>query len=250
MKNLFCGSVALIALAAAGSAVAADMPAKAPVYKAPPLIVAYNWTGFYIGAQGGLVWGKASHSYSNGAPSTTADLDGFVGGGHAGYNFQSGNIVFGIEGDVEAGDVNGSFSNLTGMTSVGSTKLNSQWSVRGRLGFAAGNTLFYLTGGWASGDFDFTGGPAPGPACCGYSQTLHGWTAGGGAEVGFAPNMTVRIEYRYTDFGSASGGLPPIFPDVIMPVDVSTHALRFGLSYKWGDFGKGPVGKGPLVTRY
>jgi outer membrane immunogenic protein len=150
-----------------------------------------------------------------------------------GYNFQSGNIVFGIEADLEGGNLDGSFVNLTGISSQGSVDLNWQGSVRGRVGIASGPALYYLTAGWAFGDFDFGGGPAGGPICCGYSDRLNGWTIGGGGEWALGRNMTARIEYRYTDFGSTSGGLPPTFPGVTMPVDLTTHAIRAGLSYKF-----------------
>ena len=67
-----------------------------PVYAQP-----FSWTGLYVGGQVGYVWGDANHSFSNGAPSDNSEPDGWVGGGHVGYNIQSGRIVFGIEADLE-----------------------------------------------------------------------------------------------------------------------------------------------------
>ena len=215
------------------------MPAFAAdtVYVDPaPVVVtpaAYDWSGIYVGLQAGYILGNADHSFSNGAPSGDSSPDGFIGGGYVGYNWQIGNTVFGVEGDIEGGDVNGSYSNATGATSVGTSDLNWQASVRARLGYATGRYLLYVTGGWAYGDFSFGGGPTPLPVSGGYSQSLNGWTAGGGVEAMLAANWIGRIEYRYTDFETASGTLAPGFPGVTMPVDVDTHAVRLGLAYKF-----------------
>lgn len=200
-----------------------DAPASAP----------FSWTGYYLGVQAGYLNGDASHTFSNGAPSDSSDPSGIVAGGHIGYNFQSGSVVFGLEADLEKSGADGSFSNSTGITSQGASSLDWQGSLRGRLGVTSGNALFYLTAGWAFGGFDFKGGPVGGPVCCGYSQNLNGWTVGGGGELAVAKNFTVRAEYRYTDYGQASGGLPPTFPTVIMPVDVTTHVFRLGASVKF-----------------
>lgn len=232
----------VVLLAALGSvatgAMAADLgpyPRRGSIKDEPiPFYTqSFQWTGFYLGAQIGYAWGDASHSFSNFAPSGSSDPDGWIGGGHIGYNFQSGQLVFGIEADIEGGGVDGSFINNAGLTSVGTTDLNWQGSLRGRLGVAADRTLFYLTAGWAFADVDFSGGPAPGPACCGFSDTLHGWTIGGGVEHMMSRNTTIRLEYRYTDFGETSGALAPAFPGVVMPVDLTTHALRAGVSFKF-----------------
>jgi outer membrane immunogenic protein len=226
MKNLLV-SCAVLALSAA-PAFAAD----AVVSETTPLAV-YDWSGLYVGLQGGYLKGEASHSFSNGAPSDDSDPDGFIGGVHAGYNWQSGTFVYGVEGDFEGGDVKGSYDHPAGGSSVGTSELNWQGSVRARLGYAFDNALVYVTGGWAIADFDFGGGPSPLPASGGYSDTLNGWTVGVGGEWAFDRNWTARLEYRYTDFGQASGNLAPGFPGVEMPVDVRTHAVRIGFSYKF-----------------
>ncbi|MBU2532218.1 MAG: porin family protein [Alphaproteobacteria bacterium] len=202
-----------------------------------PYVAPFTWTGAYVGLQGGYAWGDADHSFiggaGGGAPSDNSDPEGFIGGGHVGYNVQSGNVVFGVEADIEGGEFDGGYTNLNGITSVGDVDLNWQGSLRARLGWASGTSLFYITGGWAFADFDFSGGPAPGPACCGYSETLNGWTLGAGAEWAFTNNMTMRLEYRYTDFEEASGNLSPIFANTRMPVDLDVHAVRAGISYKF-----------------
>jgi outer membrane immunogenic protein len=91
----------------------------------------------------------------------------------------------------------------------------------------------YVTGGWAFGDFDFNGGSPAAGFASGFSETRHGWTIGTGGEFAISNNMTMRLEYRYTDFGNASGNLAPALPGVRMPVDLDTHAIRAGISYKF-----------------
>ena len=232
LRRLELGS-ALAAVVAAGIAFASPAVAGGSLkdeYVAP---LQYNWAGIYVGAQVGYQWGDARHSFSNGAPSDNSDPDGFIGGGHIGINGQSGTFVYGVEADFEGGGFDGGFTNLTGGTSVGAVDLDWQGSLRARVGIANGPLLFYITGGWAFGRFEFTGGPAPAPACCGYRDTLSGWTVGAGSEWMLSRNMTVRLEYRYTDFGNTSGALNPTFPGVLMPVDLETHAVRVGASYKF-----------------
>ena len=217
----------------AQAASAADMPVKArPIAPAP---VAYKWTGCYLGAQVGYGWGKSEHSFSNGAPTDNSDPRGWVGGGHAGCNYQfpSSNIVVGVEGDYEGADLHGSFVNATGATSVGSANMKSDGSIRGRLGWAWDRSLLYVTGGWAFARYDFGGGPIPPPPCCGYSATPSGWTAGVGWEYAFTNIISGRIEYRHADYGTSSSGLPPTFPTVTMPVRNTTDVVRAGVSIKF-----------------
>lgn len=227
MKNLLMGTVAAFSLGVfASTSNAADLMDY-------PVASAYDWGGMYIGGQLGYVFGSADHTFSNGAPADDSSPDGLVGGIHAGYNAQSGNIVFGLEADFEGAAVDGDYTNNTAATSVGTTDMDWQGSVRARVGYAADSYLFFATGGWAFGSFDFGGGPSPLPVAGGYSETLHGWTAGAGVETMLTQNWRARLEYRYTDFGSASGTLAPGFPAVTMPVGVETHAIRIGVSYKF-----------------
>lgn len=191
---------------------------------------AADWTGFYIGAQAGYLWGQSDHSFSNGAPSDSSDPKGAVYGAHIGYNHQFNTIVVGLEADAEKTGADGSFNNTTGGTSSGSADINWLASVRGRLGYAIDDFLPYVTGGAAWAGYDFGGGPAGGP-CCGYSETIVGWTAGGGLEYAISTRFSARLEYRYTDFGQASGPLLPSFPGVTMPVDNKTQVVRLGVSF-------------------
>jgi len=241
-----------VAILAGTEANAADLPRRA-VYKAPPApppVVApiYNWNGLYLGADIGIGWGSTTHSFSNGAPSDKSHLHGILGGGFVGYNYQITNWVFGVEGDLEAADLHGDFINTTGITSVGSSKLRRDASIRARAGVAWYRALFYATGGVAFAHYEFGGGPVPPPPCCGFSSNLTGWTVGVGLEYAFLQNLIARVEYRHSDYGHITAGLTPIFPDVLMTTRNTTDVVRFGLAYKF-DIGKGK-GPAPVVAKY
>jgi len=221
-------------LAITGPAAAADLSEASPDY-GRPAAAAPLWSGPYAGVQGGYGWGSTSHSFDNGAPSGESHPQGGLGGAHAGYNFQKGSLVAGLEADIEAADLSGTFSNPSGITSQGWARLNWDASVRARFGAAFGPSLPYLTGGVAFGGYKFSGGPLPvvGPCCGGYSSTLTGWTVGAGWDYAFTHHLVGRIEYRYTDYGKAHGGLPPPFPGVTMTTANTTNVVRVGLSYKY-----------------
>ena len=171
MKNLWFGSVALIALAAAGPSVATDIPVRAPVYKAAPVIVAYNWTGFYGGLNAGYGWGDTSFNLTgdNGAGQSFVNFlsvtsgsfrtSGFIGGGQLGYNWQFNQTwLAGLEADIDYSNIRGSESFAT--TSLGPAPLRIdadrrlQWlgTLRGRLGvLPTDRLLIFATGGLAYG---------------------------------------------------------------------------------------------------
>ena len=157
MKRLIlAGLGALAVVTTMGSANAADMPrrhtempVKAPLYEPP-----FSWTGFYIGINGGGAWGRSD--WSNTLGTNTIDTSGAVVGGTIGYNYQMGQTVFGLEGD-------GDWSNLRGSTTGGactgtSCETHNSWlaTARGRLGYAFGRFMPYVTGGAAFGDVKAT----------------------------------------------------------------------------------------------
>jgi outer membrane immunogenic protein len=241
MRSLLLGGVALLALTAIDRAIAADLPVKtAPVYKAPayvPLPV-YSWTGCYIGGEAGYAWDRSQHTFSNGGPPGTSNPQGALGGGLLGCNYQISNFVIGIEGDYEAADLNGGGFGpiLTLPTSAGSARMKSDDSVRGRLGVVVfDRSLLYVTGGWASARYNFTGGDILAPTGGGFSASPNGWTVGAGWEYAFLPSWTARVEYRHADFGSSTGALAPTFPNVNMSVKNTTDAVRVGVTYKFTD---------------
>lgn len=243
MKKILLGTVALIALGAAAPALAADLPArtytKAPAYAAP----LFTWTGFYIGLQAGGLWGNTDAvSGPFGGPNNQSygyDFSGFVGGAHVGYNFQiAPNFIAGIEGDFEGTSVDDTGVGTLGFTH--NTQIDWLGSIRGRLGYAWDTTMIYATGGWAFGRVDITKAVAPGAAAFAtYSDTRSGWTLGAGVEHAFTPNWTARLEYRYTDLGSDDFASAAVNSQDSS--DVTFHALRAGITYKFG---------GPAVARY
>lgn len=229
------GSVCLSTASHAGDVFDRDVGSMKDFYEAP-----YIWTGFYIGAQGGWAWGEADSDFDNDAPGVSLDGDSHVIGGHLGYNFQSGNWVFGIEGDIENTDLDSSDDSgaIIGFDSHASFSIDWLASIRGRLGYAFDRSLIYVTGGAAFTDIDFEGGPVGGPINSN-SESVTGWTIGAGWEYALgrgltgSNELTARIEYRFISFEDASGDLAPDFPDVDQDIDLDIHAIRVGLTYKF-----------------
>ena len=155
-SKLIAATVAISALAGIGAASAADMPAH-PWLKSDPVPVAnpiYDWTGIYVGLEGGGMFGN-SHQVLAATGLNTAnscDVSGGLGGVTVGGNWQTGNIVFGVEGDASwVGGRGSSIENGPSATAGFSDFTKEDWlaTVRGRVGFAANNALFYGTAGYA-----------------------------------------------------------------------------------------------------
>jgi outer membrane immunogenic protein len=258
MKKLLLAGVAAAGLiAGAGAVSAADLPSRtvapmAPMVSAVPI---FTWTGFYVGAQVGYAWGDDDNAFPVGSfvpgpvPGTFVpfeggfggDNDSFLAGVHAGYNFQIGSIVVGVEGDIEGlfGDDDDNDFNgvLYSQVSPGvfapaayafsANTLDWQGSIRGRVGFAFDRALIYATGGFAFGGV--SGGFSNGLIDNG-DDTITGWTIGGGVEYAFTNNLTTRIEYRYTNFE----GDDSVFNNVNFGGgDLDFHTVKVGLSYKF-----------------
>jgi outer membrane immunogenic protein len=231
MKQIIVAAAAAVAFLG-GPALAADLPVRAPYYKAPTA-GAYGWTGCYIGVQGGFGSMRSNNSFSSsGLPPFTAEEntngDGGIFGGHLGCNFQYNQWVFGLEGDDEWTGIKGNDGGSRGDIN----ELSARWlaSVRGRLGVTVGSSLLYATGGLA-----FMGARSsvldPGEQEA-IRRTITGWTIGAGWEYAFAPNFSGRVEYRYTDFGTEDF----VFPSngyVERHNDIRTHAVRVGLTYRF-----------------
>jgi len=255
-----------------------------------PSAVAQEWSGFYLGANLGGVWGNSDADASVGCPTSgyicgaaaaaapngpavagagTGSLNGngVIGGGQAGYNVQSGSLVYGFEVDLSALDLNASrtatasYPVAAGAPTVGNTftigsGLSTNWllTARGRLGWAVSNLLLYATGGLAVTDLEVTstftdnlgtGAPSnPGSRMFARStDTKIGFVVGGGAEWVLTGNWTVRGEYLYVDFGSVTAsGLatnPTIaaFAGRANPIsvseDLSEHIGRAGFNYRF-----------------
>jgi outer membrane immunogenic protein len=230
-RSVLFASVLLCAFA--GAAAAADLPSRrAPVAEYVPPPPTFTWTGAYVGLDIGYAWQTARPSYYGFIPGPHLSPSGVVGGAYLGYNYQfNQNIIVGIEGDVEGAGV--SATDISG----GKVGNNIRGSVRGRLGYAFDRALFYATGGVTIGDVSYTPGIFFFPWGNATSSTTRaGWNLGGGMEFAFTKNWIGRVEYRYTDFGTAN--VAPFGPGAA--VRVKDNALRAGVSYKF-DFGSTPI---------
>jgi outer membrane immunogenic protein len=223
-RALLAGISALAMVTVAGAANAADlprreaMPVKAPIYSAP-----YNWTGFYLGINGGGAWG--SSDFSGGLGNGSSDPDGGMVGGTIGYNWQFGQTVFGLEGDIDWSSVRGSSNCGLGGGFSCETRNDYLATVRGRLGYAFDRFMPYVTGGVAIGNIKAS------VAGLGSSdETQVGWTVGGGLETAIAGGWTAKIEYLYVDLGNS---------DTISGVglnsdaDFTENVVRAGFNYRF-----------------
>ena len=200
-KYIWTGLAALVF--AAGPAVAADLPVKAPVYTAPPP-PAFSWTGCYIGAHIGGGWGRKNWANTSGLDEGTSEIGGVLGGGQVGCDYQAGPFVIGAEGTFSWADLEGSHRDP--VPAFNDQVLNNrvEWigTATGRIGYAFDRVLFYAKGGgaWVADkywDVSDTRGNIANAA-----ETRTGWTVGGGIEYAFAPNWSVKGEYNYLDFGT------------------------------------------------
>ena len=260
MKSYFkrmIGSAAAIAVAFAmvGTANAADLK---PIYtKAPAPVAAYNWTGCYIGAEGGGNWGRSQHYFENPnnpnlvglAQTNGIDLSGALVGATVGCNYQITNgFVVGIENDISWTNKRGTSVEIQPFNTSNSIQTSEKWidTLRARAGFALDRWFFYGTGGAAFANEGFViCDPATG--CAGQSKTVTGWTAGAGLEYAVVDNWTLKVEYLHVDLGRQSYArtLSPTPGVQFAPRDVTLtdDMVRVGVNYK---FGWG----GPVVARY
>jgi len=294
MKKILVGSAIAAAILSASSALAADM---APRYTKAPVAVAivYDWTGFYIGGNAGYSWGRASTDgnltgtqnvsvFRSAGPdliSSTntvlasvpltgrANVNGFVGGGQAGYNWQREKWLFGLEGDIQYSDERGRADVCvvagcaigTGILTA-NYKLDWFGTARGRVGFLpTERLLLYATGGLAYGHVSATAALVPPLAPLNWGSTRAGWTVGAGAEAAIDRNWSVKLEYLYMDLGnvgSSGSSATTVVNQVNTPgqgfntVTTTTltsafrtkftdNILRVGVNYRFG---------GPVVAKY
>ncbi|HEY2533829.1 MAG TPA: outer membrane protein [Xanthobacteraceae bacterium] len=225
MKKLLAGYLAAFGLLVAAQCAAAADLSVAPLYKAPPpqYSPAYNWSGFYLGANGGGGWGHSDWS----AKTAGVGLSGGQVGGTAGYNWQSGNVVLGLEGDVDWSGLKGTAASTL---CPNGCSTNQTWlsTVRGRVGYSFNGIMPYITGGLGVGDIH-----ASTPGFPGGSDTKAGWTVGGGLEVALPGNWSAKAEYLHVDLGSFNCGTGCS----TLPNDnVSLHedVVRAGVNYHFG----------------
>jgi outer membrane immunogenic protein len=198
MKRILFAIAATTALCTSPS-LAADLPVKAPVV--PPAPLAYNWNGCYIGGNVGGTWGSSNVNIPLYPANFDIDSSSLIGGVHGGCNYMfAPNWVIGIEGDYAWTDLNDSASTINGpVGETFSVKWDAMATIRGRLGYAWNNSLFYVTGGVAWSHLDNAQyNPIAGGAV---SATYTGWVVGAGYEYGFTPNWIAGVEYLYADLG-------------------------------------------------
>jgi outer membrane immunogenic protein len=271
------------AIVGIGGAYAADLPVKAPVVVAPTP----SWAGFYIGGNAGAGSGEGTYTLSPAGCFLTGACGGgaalnplrtftedhlntfFVGGAQAGYNWQAGNFVYGLEGDINYNGWNNNTNIIYTLaaplagtfTTAVNTKLNWFGTVRGRIGVAASPTvLIFGTGGLAYGQVSsstfgaFSIGVADtyvGTA----SSTRAGWTVGGGIEWLFLPNWSLKWEYLFIDLGKlkyTDGCISPAgfctgfvpAPAYATSVQFREQVARIGINYHFNP----PAA--PVVVKY
>jgi outer membrane immunogenic protein len=284
MKRILGATVGVLAVSAL-PAMAADLPVKAPMV-APIMAPAFSWSGCYIGGNVGGKWSRTDGSVNVGptgtgtglgAPGTvlfgSADASSVIAGGQIGCNIQTGNWVFGLEGDAD-------WQRLRLSRTLGGTlpfpfipgdtfDLASDWqaSARGRIGYAWDRWLMYATGGAAFTNIkagtnfiaaNFGGVAFPATVLTD-GKTLVGWTVGGGLEYAITNNWIAGIEGRYSNYGTTtfnSGLVATVFTPSTAPgagtftfapstqtIKLETFEVMGRLSYKF-DWG------GPVVARY
>jgi len=250
IRNLLLASVALATIS--GTAFAADLPSRAapaPYLPPPPV---WTWTGFYIGINGG--YGGDRMDYGSPIGSTKVTSSGFLGGGQIGYNWQfpTSQFVLGAEVDFQGSSIRASTESfgVGGATAGLGTKLEWFGTARGRIGYAFGQFMPYVTGGFAYGrltDYAYASGVGGGSFSAGGTHT--GWTAGAGLEYAITKNLTFKTEYDYmqlgrtaytTSFQNITGFTTGTKPTV--------HMVRAGLNWKF-DFLAPPV-PAPVVAKY
>jgi outer membrane immunogenic protein len=244
-------AVAVVMLTTTGHVLAADLPAPALPSPVPAI---YNWTGVYVGANGG--WADGNSNWTNNCPGCQSlstgggsplgaggetgsfSVSGYLAGGTLGFNYQIGPWVYGIEGDFDWTHLTGSSGSTCGGLSDAvppptGCETESAWlaTVRGRVGYAFNNVLLFGTAGGAVARIK-TGLIPPSTFD---SSTEAGWTVGAGIEVGFAPNWTAKAEYLFVDLPNATcttmtncGFLAG------STVTFNENMVRVGVNYKFG----------------
>ncbi len=263
MQKTILAATLAAGLGMGGAAHAADLysvGAKDAYTYAP----ANTWAGFYLGLHAGAAWANddikdldglngnhypvtpdvVGRPHGSGASYGLSDT-ALIGGGQAGYNWQSGNIVYGLEADLGGLGLGGrKFDpNFPGGTYSG-LDAGLSGDITGRLGLAFGNTLVYTKGGFAyfTGDAyvdNYAGGFGGGRATTG---DYTGWTIGAGLEHALNPSVSVKVEYQYFDFGTQNAVLTtPCFGNFRYSNDLTANAVTVGLNYHLGGGGYVPL---------
>ncbi len=298
MRKFLLSCLGIASLAVAGAANAADIPR--PAYKAPPPPVVapiYNWSGIYIGGHVGAGWGNkwwnttetticelfsdigaCSNPESPFNPNNlnivpgnslgTTSVDGFLGGGQVGFNWQTGLFVWGVEADASWTNMKGQFPCIFTLLTC-SSKIDWIATVVGRVGVTVLDRILVYGGGggaWAheKDRVDFFGVTFDGfvipPFSFSGSDNKWGWTFLAGTEYAFLPNWSVKLQYNYYQFGRHNVHLTqdtdicaPFLPEGCIPpgtalsnadTQLRIHSIKLGLNYRF------TWGKAPVVASY
>jgi outer membrane immunogenic protein len=249
MKKLLAGTIGLIALGMTAPTFAADLPAR--TYKAPPPMMAavYDWTGFYIGANGGWGSSRTCWGYVPVAGAVIADgcsdRSGGLIGGQIGYRWQSGPLVFGLEAQGDWADLSGSRVSLINPAFTIGTKTDAIGLFTGQIGYAWNAALLYVKGGAAVTDNRaYINTTLGGVGIASASSTRWGGTLGVGFEYGFTPNWSVGVEYDHLWMGNANNTFSvanPILAGAANRIGQDVDMVTLRVNYKFG---------GPVVARY
>jgi outer membrane immunogenic protein len=227
-KAALVPAIALLAVAMAAPARSADL-SVAPLYnKAPPHVALYNnWSGGYVGINGGGAWGSSSWTTTGNFKTRGGEVGGTIG-----YNWQVGPAVLGLEGDGDWASIKG--TGTSRLCRLGcTTKEDFLATARGRAGWVVDRFMIYGTGGAAFGDIKATA-----PGFRGMTQTRTGWTVGGGVEWNVWNNWTAKAEYLHVDLGKMNCGLN-CGTIVNNTVSEKEDIVRGGINYHLGNYGWG-----------
>lgn len=202
-----------------------------------------DWSGFYVGVNGGFGFAnaKGSGTISGLNVSASQDLSGGIGGGQVGFNWQTGSVVLGLESDIQASGVGESTILCSASVCGSAVSIDNKmpWfaTFRGRAGYAFDRLLFYVTGGLAYADLSSKVTMPVGGATvelANWSSTRAAWTAGGGVEFQISPSWFARLEYLYIDTGSfrASVAVPGV--GTLNPtLHITEQIGRAGVMYRF-----------------
>jgi outer membrane immunogenic protein len=253
MKKILLGAIGLAVVSMAGPASAADLAAR-PYAKAPPPMIAaiYDWTGFYIGLNGGggsarkcwtdtNVLGVVVPSVSEGCHNATGGL----AGGQLGYRWQAANWVFGLEAQGDWANFRGSNIGLFNPLLTNQTKIDAFGLFTGQVGYAWNNVLWYVKGGAAVANDTYLGlVTATNLGFDTAHETRWGGVVGTGIEVGFAPNWSVAFEYDHIFMGTHTDTFGLVGTGILTRVDSIKQDVDMGtirVNYRWG---------GPVIAKY
>jgi len=248
-KAVVAGAAVLLSLITGDLAEAADLRAP-PAYKAPVVAPGYSWSGCYLGGHIGGGWarkqitGGVNPFFNPFFSPTGVDLDGFLGGGQAGCDYQfATNWVIGVEGTVSWSNLRGDAPDVLSGVDAVTYHVKTDWiaTATGRMGYAWDRWLVYAKGGaaWAHDKYNATGQDTGTLFDFGATETRVGWTVGAGAEWAFWNNWSTKVEYNYLDFGGRSlqfvntASLAFAIP-APANVDQKIHTIKLGLNYRFG----------------